>query len=391
MKTFKQFINEYTIIPRKEFFDDEDYENYFKRIDAQKSKYKKVSTPISDVFDVGHSHSGVYHDYALFDKKTGKAVGVFGLDEKPIKQNIIKSGVSVVIPHLMLNAEYQNKGIGKRIYRSFLENGKFVYATNEHTREAKILWDSISKLPGIATQTIDGYRYLGKKEYFSNINESIDFISEGVFDQGIFKAIFLAGGPGSGKSYVTGKSTGGMPLKLVNSDVQFERLMKAANLSFKMPPEEQERRDRERERAKELTNLSMASYIDGRLGLVIDGTGREYDKIEKQVNAFRKIGYEPYMIFVNTSLDTALERNRIRERSVPEDITKQSWKQVQSNMGKFQNLFGQDRFIIVDNNNATEDVLAKVWKRVRKIVDSKVTNSIARDWIAKELEKKKRQ
>jgi hypothetical protein len=171
MLSFQQF-NEYTIIPRRDFFDDEDYENYFKRIDAQKSKYKKVSTPISDVFDVGHSHTGVYHDYALFDKKTGKAVGVFGLDEKPLKQNVIKSGISIVIPHLMLNKEYQNKGIGKRIYRSFLENGKFVYATNEHTREAKILWDSITKLSGMTTQTIDGYRYLGKKEYFSNINEA---------------------------------------------------------------------------------------------------------------------------------------------------------------------------------------------------------------------------
>lgn len=218
-----------------------------------------------------------------------------------------------------------------------------------------------------------------------------EYISEGVYDPGIFKAIFLAGGPGSGKSYVTSKATGGMPLKLINSDAHFERFMRAANLSFKMPPEEQERRDKERERAKELTNLSMATYVDGRLGLIIDGTGRDYEKIEKQVNAFRKIGYEPYMVFVNTSLDTALERNKMRERSVPEDIARKSWKEVQSNIGKFQNLFGQDRFIIVDNNNATEDILAKVWKRVKKIVDTKVTNSIARNWIEKELEKKKKQ
>jgi hypothetical protein len=167
----EETLKEYTIIPRKDFFDEEDYDNYFKRIDSQKSKYKKVSTPISDVFDVGHSHTGVYHDYALFDKKTGKAVGLFGLDEKPIKQDVVKSGVDVVIPHLMLNKEYQSKGIGKKIYRSFLETGKFVYATKEHTREAKILWDSIAKLPDMATQTVDDYRFLGTKSSFVNLSE----------------------------------------------------------------------------------------------------------------------------------------------------------------------------------------------------------------------------
>ena len=44
---------------------------------------------------------------------------------------------------------------------------------------------------------------------------------EGVYDKNIFKAIFLAGGPGSGKSYVAKASTAGMGLKMVNSDDQF--------------------------------------------------------------------------------------------------------------------------------------------------------------------------
>ena len=43
------------------------------------------------------------------------------------------------------------------------------------------------------------------------------------------------------------------------------------------------------------------------------------------------------MIFVNTSLDVALERNKRRERSVPEYITRKSHAIVQSNIGKFQN------------------------------------------------------
>jgi hypothetical protein len=164
-------INEYTITSRQDFFDDGDLEEYISKYTSQKNKYKKVRTPVSDLFDVRYLQTGLYHDYVLFDKKTGKAVGLFGLDEKPIKQQIVKSGVGIVIPHLMLNKEYQNKGIGKRIYQSFLGNSRFVYATNEHTREAKILWDSMGKLPGIATQTVGDYRFLGRKEFFTNLNE----------------------------------------------------------------------------------------------------------------------------------------------------------------------------------------------------------------------------
>ena len=56
------------------------------------------------------------------------------------------------------------------------------------------------------------------------------FVQEGVFDPNIFKAIFLAGGPGSGKSYVAGKTTGGLGLKLINSDDTLERLLKKHNV-----------------------------------------------------------------------------------------------------------------------------------------------------------------
>ena len=52
------------------------------------------------------------------------------------------------------------------------------------------------------------------------------FLDEGIFDPSIFKAIFLAGGPGSGKSYVVDKTTRGLGLKLVNSDATLEKLLK---------------------------------------------------------------------------------------------------------------------------------------------------------------------
>ena len=214
-------------------------------------------------------------------------------------------------------------------------------------------------------------------------------LQEGVYDPNIFKAFFLAGGPGSGKSYVARRTTGGMGLKVVNSDDAFESLLKKAGLSLKMPPEQEVPREVVRGRAKELTAKRKGNYLEGRLGLIIDGTGREFDKIQSQARQLQELGYDTYMIFVNTSLDVALQRNAERPRSVPESIVIKSWKDVQANLGKFNNFFGAG-MIIVDNNDAGEDIFTQVFKRVQKLVKRKVQNTRAKNWIAMELSKKRR-
>ena len=214
-------------------------------------------------------------------------------------------------------------------------------------------------------------------------------LQEGVYDPNILKAFFLAGGPGSGKSFVVRKTTGGLGLKIVNSDNAFEKLLRDAGLSLKMPPEEEEPRDVVRARAKAITKKQQANYIEGRLGLIIDGTGKDYDKIAKQATQLKQLGYDVHMIFVNTSLDTALERNAKRARSVQEPIVVKSWKSVQANIGKFSQYFRQN-FVVVDNNDAGEDVFSKVFKQVMSLAKSRVQNTLGQQWIANELAKKRR-
>ena len=215
---------------------------------------------------------------------------------------------------------------------------------------------------------------------------------EGVYDPNIFKAFFLAGGPGSGKSFVVRQTTGGLGLKIVNSDTAFEKLLKDADFSLDfrdMSPEKTLERDKIRKRAKEVTDKMKSNFVAGRLGMIIDGTGAEYGKIEKQVKMLQQLGYDTHMIFVNTSLDTAIERNNKRDRKLPLDIVKTYWNNVQSNIGKFQRLFGRKNFIVVDNNDAKEDVFLKVFKSVRKLATKKVKNYIAKQWIDNQLRLKK--
>ena len=226
------------------------------------------------------------------------------------------------------------------------------------------------------------------------VNSFIQHLSEGLYDPGIFKAFFLAGGPGSGKTFVTSTAFAGSGLKVVNSDVAFERGLKKANLSLSMPDEETYFRNIIRSRAKALTISQLDKYVDGRLGLVIDSTGRDYDMIARHHNMLQQMGYDCYMVFVNTSLEVALARNARRERSIPEYITTNSWNGVQSNIGKFQRLFGMSNFIVVDNNKSdlelTTITMNRVSKIVRKFITSPVSNYRAKQWMKKELEARKR-
>ena len=209
-------------------------------------------------------------------------------------------------------------------------------------------------------------------------------LQEGLQDPNIFKAFFLAGGPGSGKSYVVRYSTGGTGLRVVNSDDVFEKYLKDAGLSMKMPPEEWEANQKERARAKKVTASRKANYIEGRIGMVIDGTGARYDEIRQHKADLEALGYDTHMIFVNTSLDVALERNAKRERTVPEDVAITSWKAVQGNLGKFSSLF-RGSFVPVDNNQADDDIEMSTFKEVKRLLKKKVTNTRAKSWIEMEM------
>ena len=226
------------------------------------------------------------------------------------------------------------------------------------------------------------------------LDEVRQYINEGVYDPGIFKAFFLAGGPGSGKTFVTQSAFAGTGLKLVNSDNKFERDLKKANLSLKMPDAEAYFRDRIRQGAKEFAGKQLDTYLKGRLGVIIDATGRDYGLIQRQVSLLKLLGYDCYMVFVNTSLEVALERNRTRSRSIPEYIVQKSWKGVQANMGAFQKVFGHSKMLIVDNNRDEKELvtatLSTASKFIRSRLRTKPESYIAMSWIKKELEAKKR-
>ena len=223
----------------------------------------------------------------------------------------------------------------------------------------------------------------------NSVDKFKDFIDEGVNDPGIFKAIYMAGGPGSGKSYVAfnviPKSSG---LKTINSDELFELGMKKNDLDPDLRKGYTSKHTAVRTKAKQMTGKRQSIYMKGRLGLAIDGTGKDFKNIKTSSEMLKSFGYDTYMVFVNTSLEVALERNKQRQRSLPKALVIDSWNRVQNNIGKAQNYFGVNNFIVVDNNNAGEDVMVKAYKQVQKFLKRPLQNKTAKDWIKQQRELK---
>ena len=244
----------------------------------------------------------------------------------------------------------------------------------------------------------------------------IDLLNEGIRDPGIFKGIFLAGGPGSGKSYVA-QQLFGIPetvnvstygLKMVNQDQELELFLNkfygpksgadstVDYLNIQAYPPELFKQLTDptfddyaglRGSAKYLSRRRMSKYLEGRLGVIIDGTGHKYNSIKNERQDLVDLGYDTYMVFVTTSLEVAQQRNESRPRRLPADLVEKSWKDVQKNMAFFQGLFGGSNFLIVDNNKHLSPEEAKkkfkmlVEKGIKKFINKPVKSKIAKKWI----------
>ena len=225
--------------------------------------------------------------------------------------------------------------------------------------------------------------------------DEITSIEEGPNDPHIFKAVFLAGGPGSGKSFVAGKMLRGTGLKTVNSDEIYEYLMTKKGMDMSDPEVIASKDGQEtRNKAKDLTNKRQGDlesgrggYIQGRLGLVIDGTGKDVQKVAATSEKLKALGYETMMLFVNTSEDVAQERNLKRARSIPSEMVSKMWRAVQNNLMKFQQVFGAANFHVVDNSGGLEDPERKenfleVTRAIDKFLMKSPSSRQAKEWLA---------
>jgi dephospho-CoA kinase len=145
-----------------------------------------------------------------------------------------------------------------------------------------------------------------------SINDYI-LLNESINDKNLLKFIFVVGGAGSGKSYIAKNMFPDGRCKFYNTDILLEYYSKVE----KFPLDYDNATPEEKKLIKFYSGLSKNVYerksyhwLNGMLPIISDGTGMKSEFIIDLKNKYEDLGYDCYMIFVNTTKETSVERNR---------------------------------------------------------------------------------
>ena len=148
------------------------------------------------------------------------------------------------------------------------------------------------------------------------------------------KAIFVTGGPGSGKDVIIRECIAGQNIMEFN----FTQVSDILNDKHKL--------------AMRSMNPRMES-IRNRGPLIINGPADDSSKISNIKEELEELGYETMMIFVDTTDSVSMERNTLLSRMMAESIRHERWSKAHDNINTFTNLF--TNFIRFDNTGDLEN------------------------------------
>lgn len=225
-----------------------------------------------------------------------------------------------------------------------------------------------------------------------------DELEEGIFDEHILKAIFMGGGMGSGKSFVNTLlfntiehfGVGGLGLKSMSTDDIFARKVKKAGMDLKTALDYPEGRALHKA-SRPIKSARVHMVAQQRLGMVLDGTGQNPTKVLKRKKLLEGLGYDCFMVMVTTDLDVALERNRQRSRSAPDEIVIETHENVAAAGRVYKRTFGRNYFEIPNSRVWTKEevkrtVIPDFYRLGMHILSKPVQNPIGRAWMEAEAE-----
>lgn len=185
------------------------------------------------------------------------------------------------------------------------------------------------------------------------------------WNRGQFKAIFVTGGPGSGKDVVIREAIAESKAIEINSVQAFSYLADKQKLSEK-------------------TNDFRRESIRNRGPLIINGPADDSEKILYIKEELEELGYKTLMVFVETSNEASQERNGKLSRMMVESIRQDKWLKSKENFNLYNQLF--ENFISFDNNKDIEYIeedITKTYHKINAFIDEKLVNDVAFDWLEK--------
>lgn len=227
-----------------------------------------------------------------------------------------------------------------------------------------------------------------------------DILLEGVYDKTSLKAVIMSGGPGSGKTYVAKQLFGfdktleranlsSFGMKRMDLDYFYTYMMKKHGYSVNLSNMENDPKMKDidktiRAAAIQQYDKQKDLWIDERIGIILDTVSSNLGKVRDNKKRLEDNGYDVICIFIDTPLEIALQRNKNRERKLPDDLVRKMWQECENNKEELQNIFGNNLYIIKN------DDISQIQKRVNKFLSEPVENPIGKAWIELQLKLKDR-
>jgi len=183
--------------------------------------------------------------------------------------------------------------------------------------------------------------------------------------------VFIAGGPGAGKSFASSNLLNLKDYKYVNVDTFRELIAKKLNLDLGNPNDNMKILDMSYTtsdpRNKTIKHLKSFLKIPKKgplTNIVFDAGAGQTEVMEVIHGLAKEAGYETTLVSVETDLEVALKRNSERERTLKDEMVIDYHDKVKHSLKKISPLF--DNIWVVDNTekwdfvNRPHDKITKI-------------------------------
>jgi predicted kinase len=199
------------------------------------------------------------------------------------------------------------------------------------------------------------------KELFRDVRKGIGLNED--FNRGLFKAIFVTGGPGSGKDIIIREAIAESKAVELNSIQAFDLLMDKQKLSEK-------------------TNDYRREAIRNRGSLIINGPADDHTRMITIREELEEFGYDTVMVFVDTTNEASKERNEKLTKSITESVRYDKWQLAQSSKEAYRQNFSN--FIDFNNSSSFEEIqedITDTYGKINRFIEDKNYNEIAFSWL----------
>ena len=184
-------------------------------------------------------------------------------------------------------------------------------------------------------------------------------------DHGRFKAIFITGGPGSGKDIIIREAIPSTKIVELN-------LIQARDYLA------------DKQKLSEKTTDYRREAIRNRGPLIINGPADDNEKITYIKEELEELGYETMMVFVNTTDEASKERNSLLNRMMVESIRHDKWVKSQQVARQYEQIYGNfNEFDTTGDLESKEFDIHEIYQTSRYFLAKTVINESADEWLIK--------